>query len=514
MHVDATVGATASHEVVSPASAFRAPARNAATAHAALASLVFALLAGGAASAFALYQAPGVGSLLAATALVVGWTAIARARDREIGRAERAGLAALVVVATLPLFRSSGWLLAYDAIVFVLLAAAIPSLAAGRRGGLSFARAFRAAGRSVGAVARGPLPSLATELDGESLRSRARAPVLGLLFGAPVAFVFFLLFASADPVFADLADDLFDAPTGGRSLAHVLVALSVAWAVAGLAWRAHVTRAEEAGATAVRVAATGARADDAPRDASALLWGLGLVVALFAAFAVTQAVQIVGFADALARSGVTYAGAAREGFFQLLAVTALVVVGVPMASWGARRAEGERGVRLALFVLVGLTTFIAASALLRMARYTDAYGLTELRFHATAAMVSLLGVLAWMAATVLRGRGARFLPGAFAWLFAGVIALHAMNPDGFIARVNLERDHDVVGLDAWHLFSLSDDALPSIAAHVSALQDPGTRAIVCTRVRAHAQQARDNLHSWSPLSFSLALYRASEATCD
>jgi hypothetical protein len=184
---------------------------------------------------------------------------------------------------------------------------------------------------------------------------------------------------------------------------------------------------------------------------------LALVNALFLAFVLVQLEAFVGgrsFVESHAH--VTYASYARQGFFELVAVAALVVPVVLLADWWAARSS--RAVRALSASLVVLVFAVMASALWRMRLYEQRFGLTELRLYSTGFMVWLALVFFWFGATVLRGRRERFAVGALVSGFAAIVAVHALNPDALIARVDARRAHP----DVAYLEALSDDALPTL----------------------------------------------------
>ena len=95
-----------------------------------------------------------------------------------------------------------------------------------------------------------------------------------------------------------------------------------------------------------------------------------------------------------------------------------------------------------------------ASAYHRMLLYRSYYGLTEDRFYTLAFMTWLGVLLAWFAATVLRGRRSRFVPGVVLTALAALLVLNLVNPDAVIARVNLGRAAEGVALDTAYLSRL------------------------------------------------------------
>ncbi len=179
----------------------------------------------------------------------------------------------------------------------------------------------------------------------------------------------------------------------------------------------------------------------------------------------------------LRTTGLTWAEYARSGFWQLLAVTALVLVVVAAAvRWAPRSQQGDgRVARAALGLLLALTLAVAASALMRLSLYEQAYGATRARLLAAAVEVWLVVVLLLVAWTGARWPGAgeagargtaTALPRAVA-ASAGLalLALAALDADALVARRNVDRHLAGVAastLDTAYLGSLSADAVAEL----------------------------------------------------
>lgn len=271
----------------------------------------------------------------------------------------------------------------------------------------------------------------------------------GVLAVSPVLVLFSILFASADPVFAALASRLFSFDVEDIAQQVIPRAFWV-WLTAGFLW----ALAGVGGRGAVR-APRGAAVD--PLVPSA---GLGAVAALFALFLGVQSRWLFGGAAVVATtSNLTLSDYARRGFFELVTIAALTLPILLLATWAARRHErGERLVgRVAAIVLVLLGALLL-SAVWRMALYTSEFGLTELRLYTTAFMGWLGLTLAWFAATVLRGRPARFTSGALYIGLGVLLTLNLLDPSGLIARVNVVRSERGRPLDATYLEGLGAGA--------------------------------------------------------
>lgn len=283
--------------------------------------------------------------------------------------------------------------------------------------------------------------------------ARFRAVALGTVLAVPVIVVFGALLVSADPVAEGLVERLLALDL----LDHALLILVLAWA--GTGWLALAT----------------GRAGGAVRAPLTLPGSLGLIeiaiplgalTGLLAAFIGLQIRYLFGGAAVLAATGFTYAEFARRGFFELVVVSVLVVPLLYLAqrllARDARSAVDS--FRALMTVLVVLVACVMISAVGRMRLYIDGYGLTEDRLYATAFMLWIGTVLAWLVVTELRGWAGRFTIGAVLAGFATLAMLNALNPDGLVARINLGRAAAGRALDAGYLARLSPDAVPAVAA--------------------------------------------------
>jgi hypothetical protein len=249
-----------------------------------------------------------------------------------------------------------------------------------------------------------------------------------------------------------------------------------------------------------------------------LMVALGLVQLLFLVFVAVQFRYLFGGSGLVeVTAGLTYAEYARRGFFELVFVT-LFVLPMLLAADSLRRRDDRRD-DVVFRVLAGtqivLVLAVMVSAVQRLRLYVDAYGLTEQRFYAAALLVLLSLWLVWFAVTVLRGRAERFALGVIIMAFLGVAALHAMNPDAFIARTNVAhalRGDDVEAtFDAAYVASLSADAVPVLLAALPSLA-PEQRCVIAARMLDRWPPASAQpLRSWNAsVSRARALIRERE----
>jgi hypothetical protein len=229
---------------------------------------------------------------------------------------------------------------------------------------------------------------------------------------------------------------------------------------------------------------------------------LGLLNLLFLAFVVVQ-FQYLFFGATHFKPGVgtAYAIYARRGFFELVTVAALVLPLLLGAHWLLRKDEprAERIFRLLAGLQISLLFVMMASAMYRMRLYQLCCGLTELRVYTMAFMIWLALVFVWFALTVLRGQRERFAFGAVVARLALIAALHVLNPDDLIARVNLQRARAGLPFDALYTTSLSADSFPALVEGLPYLKADEQRLV---RQRLLDRQAEFTYAGWRSWNWS------------
>ncbi|MGH8974868.1 MAG: DUF4153 domain-containing protein [Acidimicrobiia bacterium] len=431
------------------------------------------------------------GWCLAGAVLVAAVAVMLSAAGRTLSRNAQALLGAAAVFGAFLALRTSPWLLPLDVLAGGALLTLGASLARG--GSLLDLPLLGLAARTVHGALHGlAAPAFAWHglLRSRLARGRGSAPrwaatLRGIALSLPLLFVLGALLASADVVFAhffDLAPDLDDVGE------HVAFIAPAAWGMAGL----------------VRLAA--ARPPETGRQRFPLVGSveatvvLGSLVALFAAFAVTQLVSLAGGArHVLETEGLTYAEYARSGFFQLVAVAAItfaVLLAVDVLTDPA-----EPAVRRRLLVLseacIALTLVVVVTALHRLGLYEHAYGLTMLRFYAAvfAAWVGLALVLLgiWFGGARRRSWFPAAVVGAG---LAGLLLLNLVNPEALVVRRNVALAERTGRFDAFYLFELSDDAIPELVRTLPRL-DPAIQADVLAHICTVPAEAEGGWAGWN-----------------
>jgi hypothetical protein len=375
------------------------------------------------------------------------------------------------------------------------------------------AQALLAVFGGSGAVARAARPVR----DGPRRLPAGAMPVIrGLMLGVPLALIFAVLFASADPIFRRSMDDLFGFNVDlGDLPGRIVFTLACAWLAGGLLSVAANGIPQLAGASLGAAAGWQAARRTRPLGTPEAIVALVLVDLVFGAFVALQVAYLFGGLDTLAAAGLTYSDYARRGFFELVAAACLaggLLVVLELATAGRTRAY----LAVAL-VLVGLTLVVLVSAWLRLDLYQQAYGWTELRFYVAAAIVTLGIALAFGAVLLARDRMRWLGHGLVGIGLVALLTLNVLAPAAFVATRNVDRALDPalvpadgwVGLDTGYLGALGDDAVPILVDALPRLDGP-TRSEVLAQLRDRQRELTDP--SWtSPAAWNLSRERAKAA---
>jgi hypothetical protein len=290
----------------------------------------------------------------------------------------------------------------------------------------------------------------------------------GAALACPFLVAFSVLFASADPIYAQRVNDVFDIvrwrdlfrDAGQRTVLFGLIAWLAAAALVTLD-RIRSPRAATESRGVINV------------EAAAVL--LACVDLLFAVFVAVQVGYLFGGRDTIDAAGIPYSAYARRGYFELMASASLV--GALLFGLGSQSRTRSRVTTALGLVLVALTLIVLGSAWYRLDLYQLAYGWTELRFYALAGIVFLalaLGVLGW---SVLAARMHLALQPLFGAALLVALAVNVLSPSAFVARADLERLIDPSSLpadaerrmDPSYLVSLGDGAFPVLVQLLPAL---------------------------------------------
>ncbi len=368
-------------------------------------------------------------------------------------------------------------------------------------------------------TAAGPTLRAARPLHGMPRRLPASvAPIgRGLLIGLPIAILFAVLFASADPIFRRSMDDLLGLSIDlGELPGRVVFMLACAWLAAGLLSVAANGVPQMAAASLGAAAGWQSVSRPRPLGVPEAVTVLVLVNLVSGAFVALQVAYLFGGLDTLAAAGMTYSDYARRGFFELVAAACLaggLLVVLEVLAAGRTRAYVGAAV-----TLVALTLVVLVSAWQRLDLYQLAYGWTELRFYVAAAIVALAGALGLAGLLLIRDRMRWLGHGLVGIGLVALLAINALAPAAFVASRNIERGLDpglvpadgFAGLDTRYLGALGDDAVPVMVEALPRL-DEARRSEVLAELRQRHRELTGRPAWTSPAAWNLSRERAKAA---
>jgi len=385
----------------------------------------------------------------------------------------------LIFFATMAFLRANPFLTALNVLtVFGLLSYLLFFYAAGHVAGISINSIwlipFRVGGHSV----RQAGPVVSESVDVAWVRENGRKqlfPIIrGGLLASPVLIVFTILLTSADVVFADYVENALSLdiiPTLLEWSWRGLLILMVSWlAVGALVYMAQRrSQQEDESAFEKMLSHLPMRLGLGYIESMTVLI---LVNLLFLSFVLVQFTYLFGGVANVETAGYTFADYARRGFFELVAVAVLTLTLVLGLNWMTRRgSKGQiRGFNLLSSAMIGFVLVMLVSAFQRMRLYEAAFGYTRLRLNVYVFMLWLGLLLLWFLCSQWL-RPDRFAIGGLVVAMGFLTTLNVINPDAFIAQQNVARYQQTGDLDAAHLTTLSDDAVPVLVAALTLVAD-------------------------------------------
>lgn len=342
--------------------------------------------------------------------------------------------------------------------------------------------------------------------------ARSILPVIrGVLIALPIVAVFAGLLSSADLVFAQRMEEfiaVFRLENLPEYIFRGILALIIAYILVGvLLYAAQKSRdetllGEEKPLLAPFLGFT---------EASIVL---GSVLFLFAAFVAVQFQYFFGGQANINLDGYTYAEYAQRGFGELVTVAVFslfLFLGLSAVTRRERRSVRRTfsgiGTTLMALVLVMLV-----SAYQRLALYEAAYGFSRLRTYPHVFMIWLGALLLAVVALEMMQRQRAFAPAMAFAIIGFAVSLNLMNVDAFIVRQNVQRSLGGAKLDLAYLASLSDDAIPALAAEMNdeSASNLTRESVAASVVCAWYQNESRYTESRPWQSFHLSRWRAAQ----
>ena len=273
-----------------------------------------------------------------------------------------------------------------------------------------------------------------------SKKSYFPAILIGVTIAIPLLVFMTMLLASADVVF-------------GKILVSLTKALNI-WTIIGILFLMTVVFFSSYG---IFAALCKKSVKEEPRERTLFDPIIAVVITsllcvLYVFFSVIQILYLfIGNMELPA--GYTYAGYAREGFFQLLAVCIINLIIVLTCLYLFRESKILKGI---LTVICACTFIMIFSSALRMILYINSYALTFLRLFVLWSLAVIFFLMAGITAAIFWKRFPLFFYGTVTVTIC-YIALSFSHPDYLIDRYDLSHDGS-----RDYLYQLSADATPAI----------------------------------------------------
>lgn len=194
------------------------------------------------------------------------------------------------------------------------------------------------------------------------------------------------------------------------------------------------------------------------------LVGITILVPMLITYAIFCGIQVyyLFLGHGTLPEGYTFAKYAREGFFELLAVSFINLVLILLFQWIFKESK----VLKVLLLLTSLATYVmGASSAYRMVLYVKAYNLTILRVFVFWALIVIGIFLLGMMIKIVNERFPLFTYGLYVFCVCFLI-LSFSRPDYQVAKYNVANEEVEGRLDTRYLtYDLSMDAAPIIAQY-------------------------------------------------
>lgn len=430
--------------------------------------------------------------------MVFAWWQLRSRNEEQPAGMERQLLLGILLLAGAFAWREGEMLRLLDTFALGVMLALLPIAAdpAGSRrlGELTVERLLLAMGYAGRRIAAGLVPPLlAAHRQPDERASRGRTLLIhaarGLVLAVPIILLFGALLGSADPRYQLFLTSLlrFDVDV---VVGHFFGIGVCSWLVAAMLAGAVLTERRRLDRGGLLIAPVLGPVE--------ILLTLGLLDLLFGGFVVFQVPYFFGgSAVVLGTEGLTLARYAREGFFQLVAASGLVLpLLLVLERFYHRRTVGDwRLFQVLAGTLLALLAVVMGSAMHRMALYQLEFGLTADRFYASALLGGIAVTGVWFSVTVLRSLPGRFVAGSLLAWAAWLAALHVVNPEAIVVRTNLRRMESGRPLDTSYLTSLSSDAVPTIVAGINGMPE-SDRTHLVEWLRGNAAEACCDWRGW------------------
>ncbi len=288
---------------------------------------------------------------------------------------------------------------------------------------------------------------------------KVRHVLLGVLIAIPLLIVVFALLTSADMIFSSWTetalDHIFFSSNPYLACLLTVVIYAVAYGIMAAASRMMAPK-QVGGQNVVMQEGKGASQGRKGGNSLTAITVTLLLTLVYLLFCGIQLYFLFGGGNVSLPDGFTYAEYARQGFFQLLAVTFLNILILMFC----RKPAGESvALRVVLTVFSACTYVMIASAAMRMLLYVDAYSLSFLRILVLWFLALNTLLVTGIILAIYRAKFPLFRYFVAVSAVCYIVLAYA-NVDYIIASYNMKSQEKVEEIDVDYLLRLSADAAP------------------------------------------------------
>lgn len=322
---------------------------------------------------------------------------------------------------------------------------------------------------------------------------KVRHILLGVLIAIPLLIVVLVLLTSADMIFSSWTettlDHIFFSSNPYLACLLTVVIYAVAYGIMAAASRMMAPK---------QVNVPNAGVQKKTGSALTAITVTVMLTVVYLLFCGIQLYFLFGAGNVSLPDGFTYAEYARQGFFQLLAVTFLNILILMFC----RKLAGESVVlRVVLTVFSACTYVMIASAAMRMLLYIDAYSLSFLRIL----VLWFLGLNTLLVTGIILAIYRSKFP-----LFRYFVAVTAIcyivlayaKVDHIIASYNLKANESIKTADIDYLAMLSEDAAPAMVPALSEIlaseeENDSVKRSLIDYVTGISEEEMHDFRSWN-----------------
>ncbi len=292
------------------------------------------------------------------------------------------------------------------------------------------------------------------------LKSNTKKILTAIVITTPLLIILITLLSSADLIFNNSVETFFskfkDLKGADGIIKHIALIILSSSVFAGLIYSViHIEKShnsEEKSAT---------RKWD-PLISSFAITAVNIIYIIFTAI---QFKYLFGGQANIQDLDITYADYARKGFFELITVTIINFIIVLSITYLTKKEQRNFNyyIKAQKIILLLATFVLVASAHMRLGLYEEAYGYTQARVFAHAAILALLILSFQLFYKVSINIKASFIKSGIITILSIYSLINLINIDGQIAKKNIERLSETGKIDIAYFYELSYDALPEIS---------------------------------------------------